>query len=470
MNFSTFISHGYLFAFVFILLNLNKAYGLAVGLNQQFKRQSANNLPMLTLDVEPHAGVLPSHAQTSTTAVPDYYFPIGAGLFNFTCTIKHPSYFDKLVITRERLLSNGERLPAEDLIASSGYVLNPLINDKRISLEFFSPDQLKYLDQNVLHLRATLLIKNLNLNDNAIYTCNYGKVNRKVNTIVYKQPQLKDLSFPHERLEKFELGETVSVVCEIKDVYPKPQISFIAPNRPALGASIEEVDVTPVNGDSKDIALKKIHATLKFKPDYTDNGQQLNCSVTSQTATNTTLAKPLRIQVHGKKIIEANCSPVYTSKVGVLDHKIECVYFSNPRKDAQFEFETDEAAEQGIDAESALKEDEESSDENTRKVIVKSGYYNEPNLSVNIERYGEDHQDLYKAVLTIKEVTAKSLRTYKFKLEDLEQDIVYRTEQEIKKELTSKLEEKDNSAVSLIKIHSNFFNALMVILVLFLIF
>ena len=77
---------------------------LSVGHSHHNKRQqSSMNAPMLTLDVEPHAGIQPSHSQTQ--AVPDYYFPVDAGLFNFTCTIKHPNYF-KMIITRERVLNS----------------------------------------------------------------------------------------------------------------------------------------------------------------------------------------------------------------------------------------------------------------------------------------------------------------------------------------------------------------------------
>lgn len=86
------------------MTNTQLVSSLAVGHYHHNKRQSINQQPMLTLDVEPHAGILPTHAQTA--AVPDYYFPVDAGLFNFTCTIKHPSYFNKLVITRERLLNS----------------------------------------------------------------------------------------------------------------------------------------------------------------------------------------------------------------------------------------------------------------------------------------------------------------------------------------------------------------------------
>ena len=87
-----------------LLINAPIACGLAVGHSHHNKRQSIKSTPMLTLDVEPHAGIQPTHPQTS--AIPEYFFPVDAGLFNFTCTIKHPGFFNKLVITRERLLNS----------------------------------------------------------------------------------------------------------------------------------------------------------------------------------------------------------------------------------------------------------------------------------------------------------------------------------------------------------------------------
>lgn len=63
------------------------------------KRQQPAKTPQLTLNVEPHHGIEPHHSHPSV--VRDFYFPLGASLFNFTCTIKHPSHRYRLLITRE---------------------------------------------------------------------------------------------------------------------------------------------------------------------------------------------------------------------------------------------------------------------------------------------------------------------------------------------------------------------------------
>jgi hypothetical protein len=73
-----------------------------VGHSHHNKRQQPSNTPQLILNVEsePHHGIEPSQIQRPSP--PDFYFPVTASLFNFTCTIKHPQYRYKLIITREQ--------------------------------------------------------------------------------------------------------------------------------------------------------------------------------------------------------------------------------------------------------------------------------------------------------------------------------------------------------------------------------
>jgi hypothetical protein len=69
----------------------------AMGHSHHVKRQQPN-LPQLTLTVEPLHGVEPP----SHIPIPDYHFPVDSGLFNFTCTIKHPQHRYKLSISKEQ--------------------------------------------------------------------------------------------------------------------------------------------------------------------------------------------------------------------------------------------------------------------------------------------------------------------------------------------------------------------------------
>ena len=76
---------------------IDRREAAAMGHSHHVKRQQPN-LPQLTLTVEPLHGVEPP----SHIPIPDYHFPVDSGLFNFTCTIKHPQHRYKLSISREQ--------------------------------------------------------------------------------------------------------------------------------------------------------------------------------------------------------------------------------------------------------------------------------------------------------------------------------------------------------------------------------
>ncbi len=244
--------------------------------------------------------------------------------------------------------------------------------------------------------------------------------------IIIEQVTQKDIVFPSAKPEKFILKQPTTVSCQVNDVYPKPKVSFIAPNRDDLSKSIEEKDISKEPAvDANVINLYAIQSTLQFTPEYSDNGQFLNCTVISHSATNASHQKGMRIQVDGNQIIEDKCAEYYTTKVGDTEFKVECVYFSNPRSDAFFEVEEEDL---GEDVESTPQDQEDQVDKTkkekqTKTVEIKDGDDNIPNYSLSIEKYGDAKSGLFKAVLTIKEVTEKNLKVYKFKLEDIERDI-----------------------------------------------
>ena len=68
------------------------------------KRQQSALSPTLTLDVEPHPGLV--HSYANHTPITEYYFPVDSGVLNFTCTIKHPSFKYKLTMVREQLFNS----------------------------------------------------------------------------------------------------------------------------------------------------------------------------------------------------------------------------------------------------------------------------------------------------------------------------------------------------------------------------
>jgi hypothetical protein len=86
-------------ALVLVFVDVKCAAG--VGHSHHMKRQQQSLVPQLTLDVEPHHGIEPTNLHTP---VPEYHFSQDSNLlFNFTCTIKHPSYKYKLTMTKEQV-------------------------------------------------------------------------------------------------------------------------------------------------------------------------------------------------------------------------------------------------------------------------------------------------------------------------------------------------------------------------------
>ena len=139
----------------------------------------------------------------------------------------------------------------------------------------------------------------------------------------------------------------------------------------------------------------------------------------------------LKNQNIGYQIIEDKCSVYYTAKVGDIDMKIECLYFSAPRIDAFFEIDDEEVDE--TDSTSADQEETSEAptdpavkkEKQTKTIEIKDGE-TLGNYNYVIEKYevgGVVKPGILKGVLTIKDVTEKSMKNYKFKLDDAERDI-----------------------------------------------
>ena len=107
------------------------------------------------------------------------------------------------------------------------------------------------------------------------------------------------MTFPAPKIEKFHLKTPVSITCKIDEVYPRPKLAFSVSNREDLSKSIEEKDITKEIQPGH-ISLYAIQSTLQFTPEYTDNNQLFNCTVTSQTNTNTVINKSFKMQVEGR--------------------------------------------------------------------------------------------------------------------------------------------------------------------------
>jgi hypothetical protein len=153
-----------------------------VGHSHHMKRQQ-QQLPQLTLDVEHHTGI---EHNPAAHPMPEYYFSQDQNLlFNFTCTIKHPSYKYKLTMTKEQVFhskrlashplqslsktdhsiltlffnfffKDGDKGAPIDLIDPNDYnMINPAIKDSRYSVEFTEPS---YPD-GARYIRISLIVK-----------------------------------------------------------------------------------------------------------------------------------------------------------------------------------------------------------------------------------------------------------------------------------------------------------------------
>lgn len=434
---------------------------LLVGHYHHNKRQMKRLNPQLTLDVEPHPGL--TQAFANHTPVTEYYFPIDSGRFNFTCTIKHPSFRYKLTITREQIFNNGVQGPPVNMIDSNDYKLSSKINDKRMSVGYSEPE----LEPGANFLRVSLIIDNLKIKDNAIYTCKYSTIEKSIKAIVFKSPTQNDITLTTNS-ETFFLDQPNKLTCRVSDVYPKPTIAFMHAKRNDLTESVEEEDIS-LGVRENSHYLFSIQSTIVFTPKYTDNNQQLNCSVASHTSTNTTLYKTLHLAVIGVQIIEEECNELQAGNLGDLNAKIVCVFYSNPRQHVSFETTPDlpttpasaatafETRRQSGGSQESLPSSDDLKDagkmvasklttlspeasaasgpdpDNTNIKLFDGDDNN--NYNVKVEEYGAANSGLYKAVLIIKQVRVQDLKDYTFKLDKFERVIRFGKHSELLKEL-----------------------------------
>ena len=80
---------------------------------------------------------------------------------------------------------DGEKSAPLELLDQNDYILNSHIKDSnRMRIEYSEPN---YLDPNARHLRISLIITDLSLEDNGIYTCKYANLAEKIKAVVYSE-------------------------------------------------------------------------------------------------------------------------------------------------------------------------------------------------------------------------------------------------------------------------------------------
>jgi len=453
----------------------------SMGHSHHVKRQQPN-LPQLTLTVEPLHGVEPP----SHIPIPDYHFPVDSGLFNFTCTIKHPQHRYKLSISREQTKLNGQKA-VTDFIDPSDYKIHPdLAVGDRMAIEYSEPT---FLDQGATYIRVTLLIKNLKIEDNGVYICKYSNIVKKINAIVYKVATENDITMNLESGDNVRLNSPVELTCRVSNVYPKPRIILMHSLRENIQTSVKENDVSIVEDEFNPYHLYTLTATYNFTPSYSDNNQNFMCTVISQGNTNATVSsRPFNIKVEGTQIIDKECHRGVVGKPGENDFKIACVFFSNPRFDGNSYWETNEEVESSVTSsgggsdssvvvggggESTSHGDDQvatstqSSEPLVERKIMRIFEHEErQNYAYSLEDYSaEPNTGLYRAVLKIKTIRPSDLKNYTFRVDDHVRTIMLFDNEKQKDQLLN----ESNSASALVKFHSMvlIFNLILIVRALF---
>jgi hypothetical protein len=240
--------------------------------------------------------------------------------------------------------------------------------------------------------------------------------------------------------DKLPLNVPTAVQCRVNDVYPKPRIGFSHSHRELTDRDYTERDTT-VNKQLNNYMFS-VTSAYNFTPSYADNNQMLSCIVNVTGAqNNATLTKQLQLNVVGVQILENECSAVQGANPGQQDFKIECVFFSSPKKTVSFWETSDDAkvdAEDGTSAAAAAAAETSASPVAAGTHAVATGAaaaaaaaaqlrVNDgddlSNYQASVEAYGAANSGLYKATLKIKEVRVQDFKNYTFKVDRYERVI-----------------------------------------------
>jgi hypothetical protein len=100
--------------------------------------------------------------------------------------------------------------------------------------------------------------------------------------------------------DSVRLNSPVELTCRVSNVYPKPRIIMMHSLRENIQTSVKENDVSIVEDEFNPYHLYTLTATYNFTPSYSDNNQNVMCTVISQGNTNATVSsKPFTIKVEG---------------------------------------------------------------------------------------------------------------------------------------------------------------------------
>lgn len=258
----------------------------------------------------------------------------------------------------------------------------------------------------------------------------------------------EDISFRNDLNEPMTINSPAQVTCRVSNVYPRPRIVMTHSARENIQTSVVETDETISDDEFNPYRLYTIAATYKFTPSYSDNKQQITCTVTSQGTTNSTLSNVYTLSIEGTQIIEKDCLRGVWSKLDVADFQINCVFFANPRYEDTSYWETTEEASSSVatpaaaeaseadDVDSshqtsvvsqigtdATKHDESIPEQKLLQIREKEERGNYVYLIEDFSTGGGEHSGLYKAILKFKVIRPSDYKNYTFRLDNLSRTI-----------------------------------------------
>lgn len=405
--------HIYLLVLAAGVFNLNEAKSIdSIHDHSIVKRQTVPPLtPTLTVDVGSQPPILPF------PEVDEFYFPVNANLFNFTCMIKNPSYRYKMKITREQEFNNGSKNGPINLLNSDDMEnLNPAVADPRFKVVF--DDSIERT------IKVSFLANNVQIKDSGTYKCSYSNLNKQIKITVYKPAHQNSVQL--QNYKSFELNKATEVACTVKDVYPKPIITFYSPTKQKFDNDLIVVD--DISDKSDSIYAYTLVNRLTYTPKYTDHNKNLTCSVFSYSNKNETIDTSFKVNILGNEFVSSECKEAYHANVAELDIEIVCVFFSNPPLNA--EWTTKQMRQSSIVVNSATTIDGINSGSETstippvttmitqyeETVKIPSVDNDETNYIASLEEYGEPGSGLYKAVIRIKTVREEDFKSYSIRL------------------------------------------------------
>lgn len=300
-------------------------YSCALTSASSIHKRRVGLIPTLTVDVSPSHSHIPVPFDMGN--VKEYYFPVGE-MFNLSCVIKNPSMFHFLSISRQTLFNNGSKDARFSLIKESSYLPNPEFSDQARRLQVQTAEFYKDYDHTQPHIRVSTIINDLQRVDTGYYKCAYNDIVKEIKVTVFKQAHSKNIEFPVKDMKSVSLGKPVSVGCRVKDVYPKPTVSFVLSDGQRVKSSL--VNFTDLSPENKSYSLFTEIDEMMYTPKSSDHKKNLTCSVFSIGSTNLTVTKSMLVDVEGFEVVSDKCSTYFTADVNNQDVEFTCVYFSNP--------------------------------------------------------------------------------------------------------------------------------------------